>query len=69
MLLQDIRDLFEEIEFETTSKTGKPYKEIASARLASILADREDRPWAEFGRSRKPISGIAYIIVGHKPSK
>jgi putative DNA primase/helicase len=63
-LLKDIRDLFEEIEPETTPKTGKPYKEIASVQLAAILAEREDRPWGEYGKLKKPITprGIAALL-------
>ena len=66
LLLEDIRDIFDEHGIETTPKTGKPYKAIASEGLAARLAEREDRPWVEFGRSRKPITprGIASLLEG-----
>jgi Protein of unknown function (DUF3631) len=37
-------------------------------RLASILAERDDRPWAESGRSKKPITprGIASLLEPFK---
>jgi hypothetical protein len=46
VLLSDIRDMFGE-----AAQTR-----LASSALAVALAEIEGRPWAEFGRSRKPIS-------------
>ncbi len=45
-LLADIRDVF----------TAGRVDRLASARLAELLSDIEGRPWAEFGKSRRPIS-------------
>ena len=32
--------------------------ELFSEDIATALADLEDRPWAEWGRARKPISKV-----------
>ena len=66
LLLKDIHDIFGELDEEWTPKTRRPYKAIASIGLAARLAEREDRPWAEFGRSGKPITprGIAKLLEG-----
>ena len=73
LLLEDIRDIFDELEVEATPKTGKPYKAAASTWFASELAKREDHPWAEYGRSGKPITprGIAKLLEGFqiRPAK
>jgi|GEM_PF-856674 len=45
-LLADLRDVF----------TAARVDRLASARLAEALAEIEGRPWAEFGKSRRPIS-------------
>ncbi len=46
MLLRDLFSLFEQVR--------KP--ELSSAEIVAALAALEDRPWAEYGRARKPLS-------------
>jgi hypothetical protein len=47
LLLGDLRDLF-----NTVSGPG-----LATKGILKLLHEREDRPWAEYGRSGKPIAG------------
>jgi putative DNA primase/helicase len=51
MLIVDIRKIF-----ATRLKLDPAFDRIASVELCAALADMEARPWAEFGRARKPIS-------------
>jgi hypothetical protein len=46
LVLGDIRSIF----------TGKGIERISSTLLTELLADMEGRPWAEYGRSEKPIT-------------
>jgi hypothetical protein len=67
LLLADIRDIFETggSDLYTTKEDGK---QIKSEKLIANLIAREDRPWAEFGRARKPITaiGLASLLRGYK---
>ena len=51
MLIADIRKVF-----DACLKLDSAFDRITSAELCAALADLEARPWAEFGRSRKPIT-------------
>jgi len=46
ILLRDLRSLFEE----------ERKLELSSAEIVGALVSLEDRPWAEYGRARKPLS-------------
>jgi hypothetical protein len=67
LLLADIRDIFETggPDVYATKEDGK---QIKSEKLIANLIAREDRPWAEFGRARKPITaiGLASLLRGYK---
>lgn len=55
VLLGDIRDAFESPDHDIyTTKEGD--KHVKSENLVAKLVAREDRPWAEFGRARKPVT-------------
>ncbi len=60
MLFSDIRAAFEQYSDD----------KMSSAKLAEYLNDMEDRPWPEYGRSRKPITvvQIARLLRRHKIS-
>jgi hypothetical protein len=49
MLLADIRDIF-------ADKAAKGDDEVTSADLVAALIEIEGRPWAEYGRTGKPMS-------------
>jgi Protein of unknown function (DUF3631) len=49
LLLADIYEIL-------TPKEKKQKEQISSTLLAELLAEREDRPWAEYGRNEKPIT-------------
>jgi putative DNA primase/helicase len=49
MLLADLRQIFGGVE-------GATYENLSSATICEHLGRMEDRPWREYGRSRKPIS-------------
>ncbi len=59
LLLSDLRDLFGDVD------------QLSSGQIVESLAELEDRPWAEWGRQRKPITphGIARLLkpFGIKP--
>jgi putative DNA primase/helicase len=70
-LLADIRDAFD----EKTRDEVTSAEEITSAALVGRLVEMEGRPWAEIGKSRKPLTqnrlarllkplGIAPVYVG-----
>jgi hypothetical protein len=65
-LLADIREIFAAHgpDIYETKDGGN----IASERLVAALVVREDRPWGEFGRERKPLSknGLASLLRGYK---
>jgi len=54
ILLDDIRAVFE----------AKELDRFSSADLCAALAEMEERPWAEYGRSRRPItpSQVARVL-------
>jgi putative DNA primase/helicase len=59
-----IQDIYAYV--ESSALTEDDY--IESSKLATFLHDIEDRPWAEYGRQRKPITptGIAYLLKEFK---
>jgi putative DNA primase/helicase len=67
VLLGDIRDLFEGRD-QNIYVTKEGDKHLKSENLVAALSAREDRPWAEFGRARKPITviGLARLLKGYK---
>lgn len=66
VLLGDIRDVFENPDHDIY--TTKEDKHVKSENLVAKLVAREDRPWAEFGRARKPITAnrLASLLRGYK---
>lgn len=54
LLLQDLHDLFNE----------RRATRLSSQEVVDALAEREDRPWGEWGRSRKPMTthGLAKLL-------
>jgi putative DNA primase/helicase len=66
-LLADIRDVFAGKGSDVfVTKDGD--KQIASEKLVATLVMREERPWAEFGRERKPLTKnrLASLLRGFK---
>jgi putative DNA primase/helicase len=67
VLLGDIRDIFEGGGLDLyVTKEGD--KHIKSETLVAKLVAREDRPWAEYGRARKPITTnrLASLLRGYR---
>ena len=67
LLLADIREIFKTGDRDVyTTKEGE--RHIKSESVVAKLTAREDRPWAEFGRARKPITaiGLASLLRPYK---
>ena len=67
VLLGDIRDVFESPDHDIYA-TKEGDKHVKSENLVAKLVAREDRPWAEFGHARKPITPnrLASLLRGYK---
>ena len=67
VLLGDIRDVFESSNHDIYA-TKEGDKHVKSENLVAKLVAREDRPWAEFGHARKPITPnrLASLLRGYK---
>jgi hypothetical protein len=65
-LLADIRELFDPLPTEDNPKP-QPVDKLFTAEILEALHDRDDRPWSEYGRQRKPISGAQIAALLRPP--